>query len=74
MDVICRAGYHKMRLAEIFDKSEYMRRKGVVDSVRDGGNARIGSSDVVVQVEATNSVTTTRHGSTVQCRATEEKR
>ncbi|MBA0753228.1 hypothetical protein Gogos_020070 [Gossypium gossypioides] len=60
--------------AKIFDLSEYMRREGVVDSVRDGENVRIRSSDTAVRVEATNSVTITRHGSTVQRGAVKEER
>ncbi|MFQ6670374.1 hypothetical protein Gotur_035323 [Gossypium turneri] len=63
-----RARYHRMRLVEIFSHLDYVGREGVVDSVRDGGDARIGSSDVTVRVEATNFATTTRHESTAQAR------
>ncbi|MBA0726564.1 hypothetical protein Golax_002386 [Gossypium laxum] len=59
--------------SEFLAKSEYVERKGIADSVCDGGNAQIGSSDVVVQVEAINSATTIRHESTAQARLAKEE-
>ncbi|MBA0671389.1 hypothetical protein Goklo_024031 [Gossypium klotzschianum] len=51
MDVICRAGYHRMRLVKIFGHSEYVGRESAFDSVSDDENARIESSNVAVRVE-----------------------
>ncbi|MBA0660616.1 hypothetical protein Goklo_012604 [Gossypium klotzschianum] len=47
-----------MRPTRIFSHSKYVGRKYVIDSVRDGGDARIGSSDAIVQVEAKKFATT----------------
>ncbi|MBA0653528.1 hypothetical protein Goklo_020693, partial [Gossypium klotzschianum] len=50
----------------LFDQqseAEYVGREGVVDSVRDGGDARTGYSDAIVRVEETNFVATVRHSS-----------
>ncbi|MBA0793118.1 hypothetical protein Gohar_017550 [Gossypium harknessii] len=49
MDAIRRAEYHRMHPAKIFGHSEYMGRQCVVDSVHDGGDVRIKSSDARVR-------------------------
>ncbi|KAK5812235.1 hypothetical protein PVK06_027656 [Gossypium arboreum] len=54
--------YHRMRPSKNFGQSEYVGREGAVDSVRDGGNARIRSSVAIVWVEATNSAAIAKHG------------
>ncbi|MBA0787162.1 hypothetical protein Gotri_026246 [Gossypium trilobum] len=46
----------------------------VVDSVRDGGDARIRLSDATIRVEATNSIATVRHGSIAQAGSAGEER
>ncbi|MBA0753029.1 hypothetical protein Gogos_022138, partial [Gossypium gossypioides] len=47
-------------------EAEYVGHEGVIDSVRDGRDARTGSSDAIVWVEETNFVTIVRHGSTTK--------
>ncbi|PPS05276.1 hypothetical protein GOBAR_AA15387 [Gossypium barbadense] len=55
-----------MRLVKIFGHLKYVQQKGVINSVRDSGDARIRSSDAAAWVEVKNSATTTRNGSIVQ--------
>ncbi|KAH1113848.1 hypothetical protein J1N35_007226 [Gossypium stocksii] len=57
-----------MRPSRIFGHSEYIGREVVIDSVHDDRDARAGSSDATIQVEAKNFVTIARHGSTTQAR------
>ncbi|KAH1097192.1 hypothetical protein J1N35_014113 [Gossypium stocksii] len=60
-----RAFILRMRPTRKFGQSAYVGRKGVVNSVGDSGNARIGLSDMAIRVEATNSAATVRHRTTV---------
>ncbi|MBA0729146.1 hypothetical protein Golax_022740, partial [Gossypium laxum] len=43
MDAICQHRYHILHPSKIVGQSEDVGSKGAIDSVRDGGNARIGT-------------------------------
>lgn len=53
-----------MHLARIFGHLEHVRREGSIDSVRDGGDARLKLSDAIVRVEEKKFVAIARHVST----------